>query len=85
METKTKETTKVKRTVATIKNGKNIKRLRIPRENNNNLEDSIRKRAYEIYLERGAVSGNEIDDWTKAENEMKQTARKEKYFEKDNM
>jgi len=43
----------------------------------------IRKRAYEIYLERGAESGNAIDDWTKAELEIKQSIRRERYLEKD--
>jgi len=81
METKTKES-KVKRTVATIKNGK---RLKIHRNKINNLEDSIRKRAYEIYLERGANSGSEIDDWAKAEEEIKQSTRKYTFFEKDKM
>lgn len=81
METKTKEP-KVKRKVATIKNGK---RLKIHRNKNNNLEDSIRKRAYEIYLERDANAGSEIDDWAKAEEEIKQSTRKYTFFEKDKM
>jgi hypothetical protein len=34
-------------------------------------EDDVRRRAYEIYLERGAAPGNELDDWLKAEMELK--------------
>jgi hypothetical protein len=34
-------------------------------------EEDVRRRAYEIYLERGAAPGNELDDWLKAELELK--------------
>ena len=30
----------------------------------------IRRRAYEVYLERGSVPGNELDDWLQAEREL---------------
>jgi hypothetical protein len=30
----------------------------------------IRKRAYEIYLQRGGVPGREIEDWLTAEREV---------------
>ena len=33
--------------------------------------EEIRLRAYEIYLERGSLSGDEIDDWLQAEREIK--------------
>lgn len=33
-------------------------------------EDKIRLRAYEIYLERGAEPGREVDDWLQAEREL---------------
>jgi hypothetical protein len=33
-------------------------------------EDEIRLRAYEIYLERGAEPGREMDDWLQAEREL---------------
>jgi Protein of unknown function (DUF2934) len=32
--------------------------------------EEIRLRAYEIYLERGSLPGNELDDWLKAEREL---------------
>jgi hypothetical protein len=34
-------------------------------------EEKIRHRAYEIYRERGAVPGGELDDWLWAERELK--------------
>ncbi len=35
------------------------------------LEDVIRLRAYEIYLQRGAVPGNPHEDWDVAEREVR--------------
>ena len=32
--------------------------------------EQIRLRAYEIYLERGSLPGNELDDWLQAEHEL---------------
>jgi hypothetical protein len=34
------------------------------------VEETIRRRAYELYLERGAAHGNEMDDWLRAEREI---------------
>jgi DUF2934 family protein len=31
----------------------------------------IRRRAYEIYLERDGLGGNEVDDWLQAEAEFR--------------
>jgi hypothetical protein len=36
------------------------------------LEERIRRRAYELYLERGNPSGSELDDWLQAEEEIMQ-------------
>jgi hypothetical protein len=36
------------------------------------LEDEIRRRAYELYLQRGASSGSEAEDWFAAEREVMQ-------------
>ena len=33
-------------------------------------EQEIRNRAYEIYLERGAQPGYEVEDWLQAEREL---------------
>ncbi len=37
-----------------------------------NLEDEIRRRAYEIYEQRGSSAGSEADDWFAAEREVRQ-------------
>jgi len=34
-------------------------------------DEEIRQRAYEIYLDRGAVPGFELDDWLQAERELR--------------
>jgi len=36
--------------------------------------EEIRLRAYEIYLDRGEVPGNELDDWLQAEGELESAA-----------
>ena len=36
--------------------------------------EEIRFRAYEIYLERGRLPGNELDDWLQAERELDSAA-----------
>jgi outer membrane protein TolC len=35
------------------------------------LEERIRRRAYELYIERGSESGSELDDWLQAEEEIR--------------
>jgi hypothetical protein len=42
-----------------------------------NLEDEIRRRAYEIYLERGTAAGSEAEDWLAAEREVRQRYQKQ--------
>jgi len=37
-----------------------------------NLEDEIRRRAYELFQQRGHGSGSEADDWLAAEREVMQ-------------
>ena len=37
-------------------------------------DEEIRRRAYQIYLERGEQPGRELDDWLQAERELKQGA-----------
>lgn len=34
-------------------------------------EQQIAKRAHELYLERGAEEGHDLDDWLQAERELK--------------
>lgn len=35
------------------------------------IEEQIRRRAYELYLERGSTPGNESEDWITAEREVR--------------
>ena len=35
------------------------------------MEERIRRRAYELYVERGNQSGSEMDDWLQAEEEIR--------------
>ena len=37
-------------------------------------DEAIAKRAYELYLQRGSVSGHELDDWLAAEAELSRAA-----------
>lgn len=41
-----------------------------------NLEDEIRRRAYELSQRRGFASGHETEDWLRAENEVLQRYRR---------
>ena len=36
----------------------------------NDIEESIRRRAYELYEQRGRVDGFALDDWLQAESEI---------------
>jgi hypothetical protein len=40
------------------------------------LESTIRRRAYELYEQRGFVDGNELDDWLRAEEEIRELNEK---------
>ncbi len=37
---------------------------------NSARDEEIRRRAYEIYLERGEQAGRDLDDWLQAEREL---------------
>ncbi len=37
---------------------------------NSARDEEIKRRAYEIYLERGEQPGRELDDWLQAEREL---------------
>jgi hypothetical protein len=43
-----------------------------------NVEDEIRRRAYELFLQRGQGPGNEADDWLAAEREVMQRYRQQR-------
>jgi hypothetical protein len=36
-----------------------------------NLEEEIRRRAYELYLERAGRPGNQQEDWVRAEQQVR--------------
>jgi uncharacterized protein HemX len=38
------------------------------------LDEQIRKRAYELYEQRGRIDGQELDDWLQAELELNMKA-----------
>ena len=38
--------------------------------------EEIEARAYEIYIERGAAPGRDVDDWLRAELELSETHKK---------
>jgi hypothetical protein len=40
------------------------------------LQEQIRRRAYELYEQRGAQDGHELEDWLQAEAEVKQSMSK---------
>jgi hypothetical protein len=42
-----------------------------------NLEDEIRRRAYELYQQRGTAPGSEAEDWLTAEREVRQRYRQQ--------
>jgi hypothetical protein len=42
-----------------------------------NLEDEIRRRAYELYQQRGGAAGSAAEDWLAAEREVRQRHQKQ--------
>jgi hypothetical protein len=42
------------------------------------LEEQIRRRAYELYIDRASQSGSEIDDWLRAEEEIRSNLEQQK-------
>ena len=45
-----------------------------PSANHAPNHDAIRRRAYEIYLERGSLPGRKLEDWLQAEREFESAA-----------
>ncbi len=41
------------------------------------MEDEVRRRAYEIFVERGSKPGSEAEDWLTAEREVRQRYQKQ--------
>jgi hypothetical protein len=57
---KTRESTSLKAKKTAVTNG------------HHPTQEQIALRAYHIYLERGATPGNELEDWVRAERELKE-------------
>jgi DUF2934 family protein len=55
---------------------KDIKKQTADLETTPNLEQELRSRAYALYEERGREDGHDLDDWLRAEAELKATALK---------
>jgi hypothetical protein len=43
----------------------------VERADSTPAEERIRRRAYELYLERGGAPGEEMEDWLRAEREIR--------------
>ena len=43
-----------------------------------NLADSVARRAFELFLERGGVHGHDLDDWLAAERQLRGTPARKK-------
>ena len=53
------------------KNPTKSKSRNVPTNRHPNLEEEIRRLAYELYAERGRKDGHDLDDWVRAEAEVK--------------
>jgi hypothetical protein len=47
----------------------------LPTERHPNLEEEIRRRAYELFEERAREDGHDLDDWLRAEDEISAAAK----------
>ncbi len=45
-------------------------------ESSPDLQDKIRRRAYQLYEQRGSTDGHELCDWLQAESEVAQSKAK---------
>jgi hypothetical protein len=45
------------------------------------LEERIRRRAYELYVDRGSESGSDLEDWLRAEEEIQSALEQEQEAE----
>ena len=41
-----------------------------PQQNRPSVKERIRRRAHELYIQRGSRPGSELDDWLRAEAEI---------------
>ncbi len=70
--TANKKSTTHKKTTTTTRAKKNSSSTRkFTLKANSDLSGQIRERAYHLYLERGCYHGDDMNDWLKAEKEVK--------------
>jgi hypothetical protein len=58
--------------------GTEQERLNQPRKAPIDLQEEVRRRAYQIYEERGMLNGFELEDWLEAEAEVLDRQRMQK-------
>ena len=58
--------------------GTEQERLNQPRKAPIDLQEEVRRRAYQIYEERGMLNGFELEDWLAAETEVLDSERMKK-------
>lgn len=69
---KKKSTTTRKKTTTTARNTSNTTRAKkMTLGNPGQLDSKIREKAYEIYEQRGGWHGADMEDWLRAEQEVK--------------
>jgi hypothetical protein len=60
----TSSTTRNKKAVATSAQETSV------RQHSGNLEEAVRFRAYQLFLQRGGRHGHDLEDWLRAEGEI---------------
>jgi len=60
------------KTIIRMKRSQNGEELKL--ERGDQVQDQIRRRAFELYEQRGHSAGHELEDWLQAEAEVKQTS-----------
>ncbi len=71
--TKPKSTSRKAVVQAMAKQDKEIQKTALT--NFEQIHDAIRLKAYELYVERGANNGNDVDDWLVAERMILEKSR----------
>ncbi len=60
-----------------------VKVSSLSKKNKKIAEQKIRERAFEIYLHRKGNGGNDLEDWFRAENELRETMQENSSFQDD--
>jgi hypothetical protein len=47
----------------------------VPNQSTQGTDSDIARRAYDLYLARGCEHGHDVDDWLKAERDLRETRR----------